>query len=278
MVSTARRSALEQRQDGLDPVEVLGERPAAYLDLDVGVALIEEPAQLLGQAADVVLGEVVAAARVTRDRRIGAAKSGRFGEEGVQGSTGDLGRRVPQGVPQGHVQRSHGHAPLTVPTGILAPHHGVAGPERIDGDPMAQRPCPGHSRTWGQQPPVAPQVRRVAPCRDRRPICSHRSAIARAVRLIPDWTETKDMTMTAPTDVEHRLRRATEAECRTFDPALREVIEYRKSGSLSGPVSDRLSLRRVLSALVALGEELDALVERIVAAPPQYRELRASLY
>ena len=110
---------VEDLQDRLDALEVVGEVGAADLHLHHGVAHVEEPAHLVLQVRDRLPRCVVAAGGVDEHRIIGLPVAVALGEVPVERLPGDLGGQVEQR----HVQHADRDGALTVAARLLIVHH-----------------------------------------------------------------------------------------------------------------------------------------------------------
>ena len=111
-------------QHGFDAAAVLGERRAADLHLDDGVAAVEIAAHLGAQRRVVLAGIVVAAGGIDEDARVGLAPLA-LGQQAEQRLARDLGDRVPDR----HVDRADRHRALAVAARLLVGHH--RGPDLV---------------------------------------------------------------------------------------------------------------------------------------------------
>ena len=120
MASTA--SALPDPVDldyRFDPAQVLGQRLAADLHLDDGVAHIQVAAHLILECAEVLAGLVVAAGGVDPDPLVGLAAAVAIGQQPIERLLLDLGDRVPDR----HVDRADRDRAFAVTARFLAGHH-----------------------------------------------------------------------------------------------------------------------------------------------------------
>ena len=154
----------------LDPPEVLLERHAADLDLGARVAVVQEPAQLVGEARHVVRRVVVAAARVDRDRARGRRRTpDPLGQEAMERQVRDLGRRVPDR----HVEGPDRDAALAMAAGLLARHHDAPGAERVEIRPFTVHEIGRAQETRGE--PLPDQAALGEPSDRREPVPDDRS-------------------------------------------------------------------------------------------------------
>ena len=110
---------VEDLQDRLDALEVIGEVGAADLHLHHRVTHVEEAAHLVLQIRQRLAGCVVAAGGVHEHRVIGLAVAVAVGQVAVERLAGDLGRQVEQR----HVEHTDRDGALPVATGLLVVHH-----------------------------------------------------------------------------------------------------------------------------------------------------------
>ena len=119
--------AVEDLEDGLDSLEILGEVGAADLHLHHGVAHVEEPAHLVLEVRQALARRVVAAGGVDEHRVIGLPVAVAVGEIAVERLAGDLGGQVEQR----HVQHADRDRAFAVAAGLLVGHHDRPRPGRV---------------------------------------------------------------------------------------------------------------------------------------------------
>jgi hypothetical protein len=93
----------------------------------VRVSLVEEATHFVGEPFDIVGREVVSAAGIHRNGPT-VLPTKAIGQEPVEGLSGNLRG----GIPQRHVERSHGNRPLAMASRLLVFHHAVPAEKRID--------------------------------------------------------------------------------------------------------------------------------------------------
>src|SRR4029434_7774705 len=111
-------SRTENFQHSLDAGAVLGQRSAAYLHLDDGVATLEITRHLPRQFVNALAGIVVATCGVHEHARIRSALTVALSEQPEQRSVSDLRDRVPYG----HVDCPYRDRTLAVATRLLVGH------------------------------------------------------------------------------------------------------------------------------------------------------------
>jgi hypothetical protein len=111
-------SGRQQGKNGLDTRNVLGNRLAAELDLEMGVTHLGHATNLVGEQLAVPLGIRVTATRISRQPTCWLSSQAPC-QKAPQRLTCNLCRRIPEG----HVKRAHGYAALTMASGLLILHH-----------------------------------------------------------------------------------------------------------------------------------------------------------
>lgn len=115
-------------QRGLDPPAVLGERYPAPLDLGTGVAPIQQLAQFLGEAGDVLARVAIASAGIDGHAGSGGLRpTDAIREEAMEGEAGDLRG----GISERHIGRPDRDAARPMAARLLAPKHRRQRPEWI---------------------------------------------------------------------------------------------------------------------------------------------------
>ncbi len=130
-----RAFAAEQRQNRLDPCEVLVQGGAADLHLDLRVAHVEIAPHLGDEAVRALIGVVVAAGGIDRNVPLRCGVAGVFGDHRPERHVADLGR----GIPGGDLKRRHRHRALAVAAGFFVPHHQAADGAGVERDAVRRR-------------------------------------------------------------------------------------------------------------------------------------------